>query len=219
MTVPFPEKNPHPAARFRAGPPYSLVTTRRGMRNQSWLDATARPARSPKRTSRTTSRTQEFHMPIYVKMEGVKGDVTAEGYTDHIQVGGLSWGVGRGVGSPVGSSKNREASAPSISEVTVSKVMDQASPQLLREALWGEGKKVEIKLVKTDKDKLEVYAEYILEDVLVSGYSISSGGDRPTENLSLNFTKIEFTNTGMGQKNETGDPDRVQYDLSLGKGA
>jgi type VI secretion system secreted protein Hcp len=158
-------------------------------------------------------------MAIYVKMDGVKGDVTAEGFPDHMEVSSLQWGVGRGIGSPLGGSKDREASAPSVSEVVLTKVMDQSSPQLLREALWGEGKKVEIKLVKTDKDKLEIYAQYILEEALLSGYSVSSGGDRPTESLSLNFTKVEFNNTGMGPKNETGDPDRVQYDLAKAKGA
>lgn len=158
-------------------------------------------------------------MPIYVKMEGVKGDVTAEGYADHMEVNSLQWGVGRGIGSPLGGSKDREASAPSISEVVLTKVMDQSSTQLLRDSLWGEGKKVEIKLVKTDKDKLEIYAEYILEETMLSGYSISSGGDRPTESISLNFTKFEFNNIEMGTKNEAGDPDRVNYDLSKAKGA
>jgi type VI secretion system Hcp family effector len=42
------------------------------------------------------------------------------------------------------------------------------------------------------EDRFEPYMKYILEDLLVSGYSVSSGGDRPTESLSLNFTKIEF---------------------------
>lgn len=30
-----------------------------------------------------------------------------------------------------------------------------------------------------------------MSDVFISGYSLSSGGDRPTESLSLNFSKIE----------------------------
>jgi hypothetical protein len=34
-----------------------------------------------------------------------------------------------------------------------------------------------------------------IEGGLLSGWSMSSGGDRPTESLSLNFTKIEFRYT------------------------
>lgn len=158
-------------------------------------------------------------MPIYMKYEGIKGDVTAEGFAEFIELSSFQWGVGRGIGAPVGASKDREASAPSVSEITVTKTQDNASTFLLREALWGEGKKVEIKFIKTDKDKLEPYMEFELEETMVSGYSTSSGGDRPTESLSLNFTKITFNNIEMASKNEAGSPDRVYYDLAKGKGS
>jgi type VI secretion system secreted protein Hcp len=158
-------------------------------------------------------------MPIYVKYEGIKGDVTAEGYTDFFEVQSFQWGVGRGIGSPLGGSKDREASTPSVSEITVTKTQDNATTELLRQALWGEGKKVEIKFTKTDKDKFEAYLEIDLEECMISGYSASSGGDRPTESLSLNFTKITLNNIEMASKNEAGSPDRVYYDLSKGKGS
>jgi len=158
-------------------------------------------------------------MPIYVEIEGIKGDVTAEGHVDWIEVQSFQWGVGRGITSPLGGSKDREASAPSVSEITVSKVSDKATANILREALWGEGKKVKIDFCKTDKDKFEPFYQYELEEALVSGYSVSSGGDRPTESLSMNFTKITFNDISMGSKNETGDPDRVSYDLAKGKGS
>jgi len=158
-------------------------------------------------------------MPIYMEIEGVKGDVTAEGHKDWIEVQSFQWGVGRGITSATGGSKDREASAPSISEITVTKVSDMASANLLRETLWGEGKKVKIDFCKTDKDKFEPYYQFELEETLVSGYSVSSGGDRPTESLSLNFTKITFNDISMGSKNEDGSPDRVYFDLAAGKGA
>lgn len=158
-------------------------------------------------------------MPIYMQIEGIEGDVTAEGHEKWIEINSFSWGVGRGVTSPMGGSADREASAPSISEVTVTKVSDKATANLLREALWGEGKKVKIDFCKTDKDKFEPYYQFELEEVLVSGLSISSGGDRPSESLSLNFSKILFNDISMGSKNETGDPDRVWYDLAKGKGS
>lgn len=158
-------------------------------------------------------------MPIYMEYEGIKGDVTAEGHIDWIEVNSFQWGVGRGVTSPIGGSKDREASAPSISEITITKVSDKASANLLREALWGEGKKVKFDFCKTDKDKFQPYYQFELEEVLVSGYSLSSGGDRPQESLSLNFTKITFNDIEMGSKNEDGSPDRVYYDLAKGKGS
>jgi len=155
-------------------------------------------------------------MPIYMSFDGIEGDVTASGHEKWIELNSVQWGVGRGITSPTGGSADRESSAPSISEVVATKSTDVASTKLLNEAYQGEGKKVQIDWCKTDKGSLEVYLTVTLENTMISGYSMSSGGDRPTESLSLNFTKVEFKNTGMGAANDTGSPDAVTYDLALG---
>ena len=59
------------------------------------------------------------------------------------------------------------------------------------------------------------YMTYELENVLVSGYSISSGGDRPMESLSLNFTKIEYKIDD--QKEKSGAPPKAGYDVAPAK--
>jgi len=158
-------------------------------------------------------------MPIYMNYDSlaIKGDVTEEGHADWVELNSLQWGVGRGISSPTGGSADRESSAPSISEITVTKDNDSASVKLLDEALEGEGKTVIIDFAKTDKGKLEVYLTYTLTNCMISGYSLSSGGDRPTESLSLNFTKVEFKNTPMKSANEAGSPETVTYDLALAK--
>ena len=156
-------------------------------------------------------------MTIYMNDDGVTGDVTAGGHEKWIELNSFQWGVGRGISSPTGASADRESSAPSVSEIVVTKSTDLASPKLLNEAYQGEGVKVEIDFCKTDAGVLEVYMKYTLEDAMISGYSLSSGGDRPTESLSLNFTKVEFKNTGMGAANDTGSPETVTYDLAAAK--
>jgi len=156
-------------------------------------------------------------MPIYMKYDGIDGDVTAEGHEKWIELNSFQWGVGRGISSPTGGSADRESSAPSISEIVVTKAQDIATTLLLDESLQGEGKKVQIDFCKTDKGKLETYMAYKLEDAMISGYSISSGGDRPSESLSLNFTKIEFKGTQMDKANKGAGGASVIYDLSKAK--
>ena len=153
-------------------------------------------------------------MPIYIQYGTIKGNVTAEGHADWVDVNSCQWGVGRGIGSPTGRSANREASAPSISEVVVTKEMDKASYAFLEQALQGEGVACTIEFCKTDAGKLETYAQYKLENCLISGYSVSSGGDRPTESISINFTKIEFMMSEMGIANASVDTPRVSYDIA-----
>jgi type VI secretion system secreted protein Hcp len=156
-------------------------------------------------------------MPIYMKYGSVKGDATADGHADWIELSSFQWGVGRGIGSPLGGSSDRESSAPSISEITATKTSDVATIDLLNEALQGEGQKVTVDFCKTDKGKLEIFLQYELENTLISGFSTSSGGDRPSESISLNFTKIMCKNIEMGVKNDAGSPSAVTYDLALAK--
>jgi type VI secretion system secreted protein Hcp len=156
-------------------------------------------------------------MPIYMNYNDIKGDVTASGHEGWVELNSFQWGVGRGISSPTGASADRESSAPSVSEITVTKDNDVASTKLLNEAYQGEGQKVKIDFCKTDKGNLEVYLQLELEDCMVSGYSVSSGGDRPAETLSLNFTKVVFRSTNMTDTNAAGSPDTVTYDVAQGK--
>jgi type VI secretion system secreted protein Hcp len=105
----------------------------------------------------------------------------------------------------------------------VTKDQDNASPNLMRAALGlppaGEGKTVVISFVKTDASGSEAYQEYMLRHTLVSGWSQSSGGDRPSESVTLNFTGFYYRITPMGAGNETGSPDVAGYDLSAQQGS
>jgi type VI secretion system secreted protein Hcp len=154
-------------------------------------------------------------MAIYMQIPGIKGDATQGKHTDWIILNSCQWGVGRGISTPVGGANNREASEPSVSEVTVTKDYDSSSVLLFQESTVGMDAKTPIKLdfCRTDQEG-EPYLQIELSDVLISGYSFSSGGDRPNESLSLNFTKIAVNETGPNQKNGAGQPVKAQYDIA-----
>jgi type VI secretion system secreted protein Hcp len=156
-------------------------------------------------------------MPIYMNYNNIPGDVTADGHAKWIELGSFQFGIGRGIASPTGGSADRESSAPSVTEITVEKASDVSSPKLYNEALQGEGRTVRFDFCKTDKGSMEVYTSYVLSNCMISGYSVSSKGDRPSESLSLNFTKIEMKNIEMGADGSAGSPEAVIYDLGLAK--
>ena len=131
-------------------------------------------------------------MAIYMKYGDLEGEVTSTGYEKWVELGSLQWGVGRGISSGSGGTSKRESSAPSVSELTVSKTMDAFSPLALKESIGGGGVLVKIDITRTDKSgKHHAFQKYLLEETMISGYSISSGGDRPSESLSLNFSKFD----------------------------
>lgn len=162
-------------------------------------------------------------MAAYLKFgTTIKGESLAEGHkgTDGwIEIGSVQWGCGRAISTPVGGSGKREASAPSVSEITVTKMMDSTSPKLCQEALVGKAVAAEIHLVETGEGQLETFLTVKLTNCMVSGYSFSSGGGRPSESLTLNFTKIEVVYQGYDDQHkvDTSKKATVIYDLTAAK--
>ncbi len=153
-------------------------------------------------------------MAIYMKYGSIEGAVTTKGFEKWIELSSLHWGVGRGIGTAARGSSSREGSEPSISEVTVTKIMDVASNKLFQDAVGGNlANDVTLKLTATTKDTVTTFLTYKLTNTGLSGYSVSTGGDNPTESLSLNFTKIMITYTGLTPQTQ-GNPDTVGYDLT-----
>jgi len=152
---------------------------------------------------------------IYMKFGDIKGSVTTDGFKDWIELGSFQWGVGRSVNSAAKGSDTREGSEPSVSEVVVTKRMDKASPKLWQDAVGGDfSKEVTIAMTTTTKDKVEVYLQYDLKEVGLSGYSASGGSDdSPGESLSLNFSAVTWKYTGRDSK-ISGTPDVVGWDLA-----
>jgi type VI secretion system secreted protein Hcp len=75
------------------------------------------------------------------------------------------------------------------------KSLDKASPILFVEAAAGAAHdRVILRVTQPGSDGKEIiYYELVLDDVFVSSYSVSSGGERPTESVALNFARIEVS--------------------------
>ena len=151
-------------------------------------------------------------MAIYMKFGSIKGAVTADGFKDWIQVNSFTWGANRAIHNAAGFFHSREHSAPALSEVTVTKQTDLSSPKLFLESVGGKlNNKVTLKFTTTADKETKTFLTFELTDCGLSGYSLSSGGDMPTETLRLNFTKISKTFVDTAQ---TGSPETVGYDLT-----
>ena len=153
-------------------------------------------------------------MAIFMKFGDKKGDVDTKQYKEWILCHSFQFGSGRGISSATASGANRQGSHASVSEITVTKQLDPASLHLWRDSLDGKlNTKVEFAFTIADQDNSE-YLHCTLTDTGVSGFSISSGGDRPSESISLNFAKIEFKDTKISEDQTSKTPFSVNYDLT-----
>ena len=157
-------------------------------------------------------------MAIFLKYGDIKGETTQLTHKDWIEVSSFQFGVGRGIASGVGGGSKREASAPSVSEIVVTKTFDISSPLLLKDAVGGKAVTAKIELTQTDDSGKHVsFQKYILTNALISGYSVSSGGDRPSESISLNFTKFDSEYLNIDDKFEGKTTGHVIYDIAESK--
>jgi type VI secretion system secreted protein Hcp len=157
-------------------------------------------------------------MPIYVKFTGgtpIDGETKSQGYEKFVEFSSMQWGVGRGFASAVGTTGNRSTSAPSVSELTLTKITDTSSVAILQAALTDPpNRTVEVHVALQDGTKVQDFVVYTLENTGISGYSASSGGDKPSETVSLNFTKFTYKYCVYTDKGVASDSPSVTYDLT-----
>ncbi len=158
-------------------------------------------------------------MSIYMKFGSLKGSATAEGYKEHIELYSISWGDSRNIGTSTGSSGGRNPSTPAFQDFSISKALDLASNDMfLQSVSMAATDSVVISHVRTDEAGPQLYLEYTLYDVLISSYSVgASSQDRPIENLTLNFSKIQIKYVPEDEKGKAGTPKTITYDLTLHK--
>jgi type VI secretion system secreted protein Hcp len=152
---------------------------------------------------------------IYLKCDKLKGSSTDANFKDQIELNSFQWGAGLGVGSPRGG--DRTTSEPSVSEITTSKQTDKSSELIFKALLKGDpvGQCI-ISFVAASKGESIAYASVTLEDVIISGFSMNSGGDFPHETVSLNFTKFDWMFLGRNQEH-AGSPTHLIYSLTENK--
>jgi type VI secretion system secreted protein Hcp len=153
-------------------------------------------------------------MAIYMEVDGIKGSVTTQGFEDMSELSSFQMGVSRNIGTASGGSTLRESSNPAVSEATVTKLADAASPELHNYALTGKlDKKVTIHFTTTTEGQVTEFQKIELENVGFSNFHMSSGGELPMEAISLNFTKFTATHTPVGP-DVSGQNKVVSHDLT-----
>lgn len=127
----------------------------------------------------------------------IKGDSTAAGFEDQIQLTSVNFNTSRNIVLPKGTG-TREAAGLFISEIACNKEFDIASPELFMQSVAGDSlEKASLTYLQTDTDgKPQAYLVVTLQDPIVTNYTHSATpGLRPSEAFSLNFTEIKLEYT------------------------
>lgn len=169
---------------------------------------------------------------VYLEITGedsknkFEGNSRAEGHQKKIEVVSWSHGFSQPTTAATKSVDQQATSRANHSDLSFTKFFDNASDDLLK-ACWtgAQMKKAVFQCFRSsgadDTGKSTMYLQITLEDLILSHYSISGGGDElPIENVTLNYTKCEYQfipvdfETG---KAEDGKKTAVSHDLSTNK--
>jgi len=129
----------------------------------------------------------------FLKLDGIQGESQDSKHKNEIQI--QSWSLQAANRGSASAGGGMGAGKVELGDVTFTKQIDKAGPKLFEYCCSGEPIKTATVIArKAGKDQQE-YLKITFHDSIVSSYSLggSDGSDvHPTEQVSLNFTKIEF---------------------------
>lgn len=130
---------------------------------------------------------------IFWRYEGVDGESTVQGYDRWIEADAMTFATTRSASSRIGATATRELSEPSTPTFVLTKPMDKASPQLLRQYFGARpAMNSLVEFAAAVDGSIRKVAQFRLEEVALVGYDLKVDGHVPKEVLTLSFMKLEL---------------------------
>lgn len=162
-------------------------------------------------------------MAIYLKIDGINGNVTSSKYQGYMNVSSYSWGFNVPVSTSGGAGANRQTPGKvSMGELHLTKIQDSTTATLMSKAFAGTPFGTAALVVTRNLKGADVeMARYDMNNVILSNYQTGGGdgGDNPTESLSLNFAKVTISQTSTDAAGNSGGPVRANWDLTTQQGS
>lgn len=166
-------------------------------------------------------------MAIYMKLDKldeIKGSATIKeigGKKGLIPVASTTWSTSRPIHVTVGASTGAESGQVSVSDVSVTRTADGASPYLetFFFAPTADGKTVDFLITKADREGAgEVPAMIItLEEARLNAYSLNCSPSSITETLTLAYTVFSVTHYTEDEGGKIEKGDTIKFDLKSAK--
>jgi len=153
-------------------------------------------------------------MDMFLEVIGVKGESRDKTKKEKIDILAWSWGASNSGTAHVGGGAG--AGKVNVQDLSVTKYLDAASPSLLLYCCNGKHlTEATLTVRKAGENPLE-YLVIKMTEVMVTAVSHggSGGEDRLTENVTLNFAKVEFTYIPQDATGKKGDPIPVGWDIA-----
>ena len=152
---------------------------------------------------------------MFLKLEGIEGESQDDSHSKEIDLLAWSWGMSQS--GTFHSGAGGGAGKANFQDISITKYVDKASATLMAKIATGEHvKKARLTVRKAGKTPLE-YVIIEMEKVMITSYSTggSGGEDRLTENVTLNFAKVNVKY--VPQKEDGSGEAEVEFGFDIAK--
>lgn len=155
---------------------------------------------------------------FFLTIDGIEGESGQAGHKGEIEI--LSWSFGVSQTSSHGAGGGGGAGKVSMQDFHFTAHVSKASPKLFLSCATGQHIKEAKLTVRKAGGGQQEYLVIKLSDVLITSYQVgaSEGDAVPTDQVSINFTKIEYEYRPQSADGTASSPVRVQYDVKAAKG-
>ncbi len=155
---------------------------------------------------------------FFLEIDGIKGESADSKHKETIEIQSFSWGA-TNAGSSA-SSGGGGAGKASYQDLHVTTEVNKASPELMISCATGKHIKKAVLHVRKAGGEQQDYYTVTMSDLLISSYQSgahSSGDPIPTDQFSLNFSKIEFEYKPQKADGGLGSAVKTGYDVKANK--
>jgi type VI secretion system secreted protein Hcp len=153
---------------------------------------------------------------IFAKIGDIKGESLDDKHKDEIDIMSFSWGLSQtgGVAGGGGSSGKVQ-----FQDFHFTSKVNKSSPKLFLSCATGEHIKEATITVRRPGEQRQDYLVLKMSDVLISSYQTggSAGDDRPTDQVSMAFAKVEYRFFPQDSRGMLEPPITAGWDLKANK--
>ena len=153
---------------------------------------------------------------MFLKIDGIDGESTDDKHRNEIEVESYSWGLSQ-TGAAVGGG-GAGAGKVQFQDFHFTTQVSKASPNLFIKCASGEHIKGAVLTCRKAGENPQEFMHIKMNDVLISSYQNGGGGGTvPTDQVSFNFAKIEFSFTPQSLDGKLLPAVNAGWDLKLNK--
>ena len=151
---------------------------------------------------------------MFIKIGDIKGESRDQKHKGEIDIMSFSWGMSQSGSANMGGGAG--AGKVNVQDLSITKYLDSSTPALMLACCNGKHYPEALLVVRKAGEKPVEYLKIKMTDLIISSVTTggSGGEDRLTENLSLNFAKVQVDYTPQDEKGAAGTTIPMGWDIA-----